>query len=387
MEIKPISRVVVNASALETNYRHLDRITGPVTEIAAVVKADGYGHGIIGASEAFYRAGCRTFCIVSTQEAALLRERFGSEIRILKLIPSLPEELEAVAALEVEESLVSWDQATMWEEWLKPHGKRLKIHIKIDRGMGRLGFGYLELMREFHRLEHSPCLIPVALMSHLPASEEEPRDPDGEREDEEGYTTAGEIRRFRQIVEEMADGFEPPLQRHTGNSGTALFYEEGRFDLLRVGLALYGADPRIHDGRAHGLIPAMRYETRLVQVRDFPAGATIGYGRQYKVAEPMRVGVLPVGYSDGLLRSIAAHGEVLVHGIRCKILGRISMNLTSVDIRDVPEARVGDAATILGEDGDDCITVEELARWWGTIPYEVFTTLGRLIPRFVISGE
>jgi alanine racemase len=196
-----------------------------------------------------------------------------------------------------------------------------------------------------------------------------------------GYHTYREVERFQNLALALEAENGKPLTKHLANSGGALFYPESRFDLVRAGLSLYGADPRGVAGSLRGLLPAMTVSTHLVQVRKFPVGATIGYGREFRVTEPMRVGVLPLGYSDGFFRSAAGKAQVLIQGRRCPLLGRVSMNLISVDLSNVFEPELGEKVTIIGEDGGDRILVEDLARWSGTIPYEILTSMGRLAPR------
>ncbi|MCG3195982.1 MAG: alanine racemase [Candidatus Omnitrophica bacterium] len=377
-----LARVEINAEDLAHNFRHLTELAGGATEVAAIVKSDAYGHGLLLSSRAFHEAGCRVFCVASTEEAVFLREHLGPDIRILKMVPSLPEEYEAVATNGIEQALASEEDRRGWQSWLSERGLKLSVHLKVDRGMGRLGFSYPDFMREAEEIAKSPIFNWVGLMSHLPASEESP-DPSAVSVDRNDYTTTREVNRFRLLAKEVESLFGRPLVKHIGNSGALLFHPESRFDLVRCGLALYGADPRGQAGTGLGLRPAMAVRSGLVQIRALDKGATVGYGRDYRVRQPTRVGVAAVGYADGFFRRLAEYGCVLVRGQRCGILGRISMNLISVDLSDVEGARMGDTVTLLGADGDERISVEELARWAGTIPYEVFTSLGGLIRRRV----
>jgi alanine racemase len=370
----------LDANALEANYRHLVSLAGSHTEVAAVVKADAYGHGLASAAAILQRAGCQTFCIATTAEAVRLREVVGPQVRIMKLIPSLPEEYEEILHQAVEQVVVSGEDCRAWEQWLAGRNATLRFHLKIDCGMGRLGFTYPEFQREAPSLAHSPHLLWTGFMSQLPASAEEPMN-SAEPGDPQGTHTSSEIKRFQAFAEEAERLADHPLEKHIANSGGLLFHPQSHIDLVRAGLALYGADPRGMDGTARGLLPALSVHSRLVQIRTFSEGATIGYGRTFTVRSPAQVGVAPAGYADGFFRKVAEKGFVLVQGRRCKILGRISMNLISIDLSSVESPQVGDPVTLLGRDGQERISVEELAGWAETIPYEVLTSMGSLSAR------
>ncbi len=369
--------VTVDLQAIVNNYHLVCETVGPQTEVAAVVKADAYGHGMIPVAEALWRAGCRTYCVVSLAEAAALKQTSCGMDHILKLTPSLPHEYEEVQRLGIEQVVTSVEDRQGWEEWLNKDGKTLRIHLKADCGMGRLGYTREEFLKETVHLAESKCFQVVGVMCHLPASEEDPASVRKGSVEDIAHTSE-EIGLFSQLAGAAVKMFKSDLKRHIANSGGALFHPEGRFNMTRAGLALYGSDPRGEDPLALGLQPAMSFRTHLVQVRDFAPGKTIGYGRTFRTGCTMRVGVIPVGYADGLFRQMAALGYVLVRGQRCKILGRISMDLISIDLSGIDGVRMGERVTLLGEDHGGRITAEEMARWAGTISYEVFTNIGHL---------
>lgn len=380
---EPITQVRIDPDALTHNYRSIQDLIGTKVRTAAVVKADAYGHGLETAARAFYEAGCRFFCIATMGEAERLRKVFGEEVRILKVVPSLPDQFEDVAGLGIEEILVSHEQRKEWSEWLAARPMQMRFHLKIDRGMGRLGFSYEEMLRELIGLRSDQKFSIVGVMSHLPASEE---DPEGELEARRcgRFHTSGEIRRFGELCGEIETllGESRPVF-HLANSGGTLFHPPSHFDMVRVGLALYGADPRGEDGADLGLKPAMSLLSRLVQVRAVPTGATIGYHREFVAPKPMFVGVVPVGYADGFAWNLRSNAQVLVRGKRCSVLGRVSMNLISVDVSDCEGVSWGDPVILLGQQGEERITAEEIAMRARTIPYEVLTGMGRLAPRTI----
>ncbi len=369
--------VTVNLQAIVNNYHLLRERVGSQTEVAAVVKSDAYGHGMLPVSKALWNAGCRTFCVVSIDECIALKHSPCGKGRILKLTPSLPPEYEEVQRLGIEQVVSSKEDREKWEKWLSKEGKTLKVHLKADCGMGRLGYMPAEFDEEISHLAESKCFQVEGVMSHLPVSDELPLN-DLENREKGILHISDEIERFSRISETTRKAFGNSLTRHIANSGAALYHPEGCFDMVRIGLALYGSDPRGGNPIALGLLPAMSFRTRLVQTRDYMPEETIGYGRTYRVNQKMRVGVIPVGYADGLFRRMGEQGYVLVRGKRCKILGRISMNLISINLSGVEEAGMGERVTLLGEDHGEWITAEEMAHWAGTISYEVFTTIGQI---------
>lgn len=373
----PTTSVTVNLQAIVNNFHLMRAKVGPQVEVAAVVKSDAYGHGMLAVSEALWNAGCRTFCVVSLDESIALHQSSSGKGCILKLTPSLPSEYEEVHRLGVEQVITSVEDRKAWEEWLTRHGKSLRVHLKVDCGMGRLGYPCEEITKEARHLAETKCFQIIGVMSHLPVSEELPIEALKDR-DTTCPHISDEIERFNQISNILQKVFGNGVKRHLVNSGGALYHPEGCFDMVRIGLALYGSDPRGGNPLRAGLQPAMSFRTRLVQVRDFEGGETIGYGRTYRVPQRMRVGVIPVGYADGLFRRMAQEGQVLVRGRRCNILGRISMNLISIDLSEVNGAQMGEQVTLLGEDHGEWITAEEMAQWAGTISYEVFTHIGHL---------
>lgn len=377
------TKVIVDLGALADNYQRVRSLLPPSVAIAAVVKTDAYGHGIEQSSTIFHAEGCRAFCVASAEEALRLRMSLGEDVRILKMVPSLPDEYDAITAHHIEQVIASAEDARLWIEWLTRHNRSLSAHLKIDRGMGRLGFGYDDLVSAMDDLFGNPCLHWVGVMSHLPASEEPPLSPE-EFSDFTGYHTSREVERFRRLCMEIEDRLGDRVVRHMANSGAILFHPDSHFDWVRPGLSLYGADPRGLDAEELGLRPALALETQLVQVRTHTSGGTIGYGRTFRVHEPARVGVIPIGYADGVFRKLAERGSVLVEGRICPILGRVSMNLVSIDLTSVPSATLGTTVTLIGENQGARISVEEVAVWAETIPYEILTSIGRLAARRIV---
>ncbi|MCA9414647.1 MAG: alanine racemase [Candidatus Omnitrophica bacterium] len=375
-----ITQVRVDTKALMDNFKYIQDLVGGETRVSAVVKADAYGHGLERAAQAFHEAGCRHFSVASLEEACRLRKLWGDDVTILKVVPSLPSQFEDALNLGVEEVLVSADQRREWSEWLESKQARMAFHLKVDRGMGRLGFSYEELLRELINFKDSERISIVGVMSHLPASEEDPDSASTARMNGQ-YHTTGEIRRFSELVGEIRTllGGKKPIF-HLANSGATLFHSNSHFDLVRVGLALYGADPRGEDGSDLGLQPAMSLVSHIVQIRAIPTGTTIGYNREFVAPKPMFVAAAPVGYSDGFAWNLRSNAKVLVQGRLCSVIGRISMNLISIDISSCDGVKWGDPVVLLGKQADARISVEEIAKGAKTIPYEVLTSIGRLAP-------
>jgi alanine racemase len=327
------SRITVDLSAIRRNAALVLRAVAP-SELWAVVKADGYGHGAVGAARAALEAGATCLCAATAREGEELREAFPSA-RILVLTPLAAGE-EAGARDARLELALSTPNA--------PDG--LDVHLKIDTGMGRWGMTLAEALTV-------PRRQVVGVMSHL-ATAEEPDD----------AFVRLQIDRFREVV----DAF-PGVTAHLANSAGALRFPEARFDAVRSGVALYGLSPFGEDPAEHGLEPALSWQSYVAQARELAPGESTGYGRRFVAEEPVRVGIVPVGYGDGFRRGLTGT-EVLVGETRRRVVGTISMDSFAVRLGDEP---VGTEVTLIGEG----VLAEQHARVLGTINYEITCGLNR----------
>lgn len=368
-------RVRVHVDALAHNYSVMNALGG---NGYAVVKSDAYGHGLAVAAEAFAGAGARTMAVGTVEEAeTLTRTTFTG--RVVSLLgPQLPEDFEAAVRLGVICFCGRREQLAHLNEAAAKAGHKALVSLKFDTGMRRLGFSPDEAADVLEFVRGLPGVEVAMVSSHL-ATADEPGRADFVHEQAVRFTSAVGVLR--------AGGLS--FEANLANSAAILAYPEYRFDGQRPGIALYGADPlRDPDPAAPGasLRPAMDVSTRVYQVRDLAAGEGLSYGLTHVAERDTRVAVIGLGYADNYSRGLSGKGCVVIHGRRAPILGRVCMQMAMVDVTDVPQARPGDTAWILGGPDEAAVTIDELADWWGTITYEVFCLLGMNPREYVLDS-
>ena len=358
---------------------HLDRIQrnfqriGPAERLIPVVKSDAYGHGLLPVARALAQCGARSFAVGTVSEALCLRaEGLGDAAHdgafcLVLLGAPTPEEMAQAAASDIV-PLVH-DQRSL--DLAAAHGspeRPLRIAVKWDTGMTRLGFSPEDAPAVIETLRSLPNLQAVLCMSHLAAADASEHD---------GYTDR-QIQTFNALVRHMR--CFPALRATLANSAAALGWPSAAFDLARPGIALYGGNPFHGTGRAARgamLECAMDVSAPVLHIRHIPAGESVGYGRAFTAPHDMRIGVIGVGYADGYPRAFSNRGQILLRGKRVAVIGRVCMGMIFVDLSETPDAHIGDTAWLLGGPEPNAVTVHELADAWGTISYEVFCLLGR----------
>jgi len=382
------TRAEVNLEALRHNLRVVRRAAGGA-RVWSVLKADAYGHGAPAVARTLERAGADGFCVALLEEAVELREA-GIRAPILVMgghYGSDPGAYEEVVARELVPVVHDIEQVAAFAR-VAAEGRRyvdgqragvapgpVGVHLKVDTGMARLGVTMQALPELAARLAEYPEVRVAGLMTHL-ASADAPTE----------EQTAEQMARFEEATALLARHGVSPEIRHAANSAATL-RAQARFDVVRPGIALFGVSPEVA-GRAltTELRPVMRVRTEIVAVRDVPSGAPVGYGATWRAPRASRIATLPLGYADGLSRRLAGVGAVLVRGKRAPIVGAVSMDMTMIDVTDVPGADVRDEAVVLGRQdgplGKDCIGADEIAAQADTIPWEVLTSVSRRVPRF-----
>lgn len=382
--------VFIHLDRLRRNFR---RLALPGRTLIPVVKADAYGHGLIQAGRALAEAGADTFGVSTVQEGVVLREA-GCTGRIIAMLGAVTPEDFAGAWRHAITPLVYLPEHFSALAAARPRGeeKPLGIALKFNTGMGRLGFRPENAAEIVRLLADHPCLSPSFVVSHLASADE------GCDNGAADYTHE-QARRFLLAVKTLRDaGHE--FQTSLANSAGHLAYPELRYDAQRPGLAVYGANPLCgtpseHLGEENE--PVMEARTTVLQVHDLAPGQCVSYGRTYTADRPTRVAVVGCGYADGYPRSLSYDGAdippedrpvMTVHGRRAPIIGRVCMQMTCLDVTDIDcetPVRPGDAAWLFGGDGD-AVRIEELARWAGTIPYEILCLMGGN-PRQWLDGD
>jgi alanine racemase len=340
------STLEVDLGAVHENARRLIEVAGG-SRLWAVVKADGYGHGAVECAGTAISAGAERVCCATLEEALELREALGPSVPIVVLSPLEPGEEGRVEGFEIVASSLE-DYAR-----LRVAGVSCGVHVKADTGMGRWGMAPVDAIAVSRELAAGDGPLRLAgVMSHLATADDDPA------------FAAVQTAVFAALAREC-----PPCPRHLANSAAALTLAGTRFDAVRCGIALYGVSPFDRDPAEHGLRPALRWTSRVAGVRDLAPGQSAGYGRQLIARDPQRVAYVPVGYADGYPRLASGRADVLVRGIRRLVAARVSMDqLTCVVDSDV---QLGDEVVLLGAQGRERITAEELAGHAQTIGYEI----------------
>lgn len=357
----------VNLAAIERNVARLCAELRPPTRLCAVVKADAYGHGAVPVARAAQAAGAQWLAVATAGEAAELRSH-GLGGRILVMGALSAEELPI--ALAAGADVVAWSPEFVAA--LARLGRLARVHVKLDTGMGRLGTRDSALARRVaDAVAASGAPLELAgAMTHFATAEEA----------DASYLHA-QLRAFRPFLAELRAA-HPGLLAHAANSAGTLRTRESHFDLVRCGIAVYGCDPAQGDAAAIGLEPALALRSYVAAVKPVAAGESTGYNRRFVAAAPTWTVTVPIGYGDGVRRALGNRGEVLIDGRRHPIVGNVSMDNITVEVGEHgPGMRVGTPVTLIGADGADRVSAEELAGRVGTINYEIVCGIGPRVPR------
>lgn len=364
----------IDSAALEANMRSFRRSVRPETRLAAVVKANAYGHGLLLAARAFLRGGADWLCVHSLAEARALREG-GVEAAILVIGPVALDALAEAAALQLR--LVVYNAQTVAR--LAALGCAVRVHLKIETGNHRQGLELSQALALAAQIAEHPHIELEGVSTHF-ANIEDTTD--------HRYARA-QVRRFEAGVAALrAAGHAVPI-RHIANSAATILWPEKHLELVRVGLAAYGLWPSPETylaaqwlGRAQiDLHPALRWCARVAQIKTVPKGSAIGYGCSFMTTHETRLAIVPVGYSDGYDRALGNVAHVLIGGQRAPVRGRVCMNILMAEITDIPGVQLEDEVVLLGGQGRAQITAEQLAQWAGTINYEVVSRIAAHLPR------
>ena len=338
-----------------------------------VVKADAYGHGAVEMAEAAGAEGVACLGVATLHEGIQLRQA-GCRLPIVALSPLLPSEIQEAVAHGLDPTVCDLDFARALSAEAVRTGRAVRCHVEVDTGMGRTGVREDEAEGFLAAIVALPGLRLASLFTHFP-------DADGE---DLGFA-GDQVRRFRALAERLAArGIRPP-RLHAANSAGTVNLPEAHLDWVRVGLLAYGHCPP-HARTRPALEPVMSFKSRLVQVRDLPAGVPISYGRSYVTERAMRIGVVAVGYGHGYSWLLSNRGHMLVRGRRVDIVGRVTMDLTMVDLGPVPEAKVGDDVVLFGDQDGAQLPLEEVAAGSQTLPYEIMCTIGKRVTRIYVRG-
>lgn len=360
----------VDLSAIEHNFCQIRRAVGTETEIMAVVKADGYGHGAVEVSRTVLKAGADRLGIAILEEGLELREKnIKVPILILGYTPS-EQYREAIVrdiALTVYDVKQAHDLSLLAQKLNKP----ARIHIKVDTGMGRLGFLPGKSLAEVGEIMSLEGVIVEGVYTHLATADER----------DKSYALT-QLEAYNHFIFRLQKFGTASFLRHVANSAALIEFPESRLDMVRPGITIYGLYPSPEVNRdLLRLKPAMSFKASISHVKQVPPGFAVSYGRTFITSKESIVATVPVGYADGYSRLFSNCGEVLVGGKRVPVIGRVCMDQIMIDVTSVPEVRTGDEAVLFGKQGKEYLAVDELARKMGTINYEVVCMLGGRVPR------
>jgi alanine racemase len=359
----------VDLGAVERNAARLRSALAPGAGLCAVVKADGYGHGMVPCAGAALAGGASWLAVATAAEALELRAAgFGVPI----LVQGALTDVEAAAAIEARADVVAWREgfARAAAGHAEATGTRARVHVKLDTGMGRLGTADpVEARSVCDLVAADEGLELVGLMTHFATADQRG----------DGHFPA-QLARFAEFVTATKATY-PGLIAHAANSAAVLREPAAHFDLARCGIALYGLDPFGRDPIEHGLEPALRLESHLGAVKRFEAGWSAGYGRSWRAPEATWVGIVPIGYGDGWRRALSNRADVIVGGRRRPLVGTVSMDNIAIDLGPDVEAEAGDPVILIGAQGGERILCEEVAARLETINYEVTCGLLPRVPR------
>ncbi|NCJ07015.1 alanine racemase [Synechococcales cyanobacterium C] len=363
--------ITIDPAALIHNFKQLETVLAPPTQILAVVKADAYGHGAVTVARTVVAQGAAALGVATLAEGIALRQaNLTVPIVILGAIHN-PEQIQALSQWQLQPTLCSPEQARCFSQHLTAP---LPVHLKIDTGMSRLGPLWLQ-GSEFIKLVHSlPNLDIASVYSHLATAD----DPDPS-------FMVIQQQRFEQVIQHAhLAGISIP-RLHLANSAGALSGQPFHYDWVRIGLALYGLYPSPQFHSILNLQPVMQVKARVTQLKAVPAGTGVSYGHTYVTPHPMTLAVVAIGYADGVPRRLSNQISVLIRGQRVPQVGIITMDQLMVDVSDLAQVKVGDEVTLLGQDRDQSISADDWAAQLGTISYEIVCNFKPRLPRIVLG--
>ncbi len=373
--------VEVDSSALIHNIRQFRALIGEKRKLLAVVKANAYGHGIVEVSRIAAASGADWLGVHSPQEGALLRQQ-GLTCPVLVLGYTPLDELRDALAIDLRLTVYNSETLSRLAEACRSLRKKAFVHVKVETGTYRQGVSERDFLAFVRRAQEFPELVVEGISSHF-ANIEDTTD--------HSYAQL-QLENFQRFLRLLGkSGLAIPL-KHMSCTAAAILFPETYFDLVRVGIGLYGLWPsretllscRLQNRKPLLLKPVLSWKTRVAQLKKAPPGAFIGYGCTYRTGRQTRLAVLPVGYYDGYSRRLSNSSYVLIRGRRAPLRGRVAMDFIAVDTTDIPGVEIEDEAVLIGRDGEERVTAEDLAVLEGTINYEIVTRIHPGIPRIVV---
>jgi alanine racemase len=364
--------IEIDLAAIRANLQQIQRVIGPETGVAAIVKANAYGHGAVEVSRAALEVGAKMLCVAIVREGIELREA-GLEAPILVLGPPDAEEIDEALSHDLTPSVGSPAHATLVADAARRAGRRASVQVKLDTGMGRHGARPGAARALADRLEQTPEVEVAGVFTHFAEA------PDPE-------WTAHQFEQFMDISRELGAGEPGGPVRHVSNSVALLRLPEARLEMVRPGAVLYGFNPGCDPALIpEDIRPVASLRSRVSHVKTVEEDEPVGYGLTWYAPRDSRIAILPLGYADGYPRALSNNADVLIGGRRCPLVGRVSMDALTVDVTDAGAVEMGDEVVLIGWQGDERITVDEIAERAGTIGQEIVSRLSPRLPRVFLN--
>jgi alanine racemase len=373
--------VEVDLGAIAENIRQLKGLLSPQTKLMAVVKADAYGHGAVSVAKTVCQAGAEWLAVATLPEGIELREAgIKQPILLLGAIHTV-EEVQAIAHWQLQPTLCTPQQALLFSETLNKLDQSLAVQIKIDTGMSRLGTPWQQGLEFFKLVQRLPNLELAGIYSHFATADS----PDPTVMRQQHYRYENVINEIRDHWQSDADPQFPLL--HISNSAATLADRNLHYDMVRIGLSVYGLYPATHLTSVVTLKPAMQIKARVTQVKTIEAGTGVSYGYQFIAKKQTKIAVIGIGYADGIPRNLSNKIKVLIRGQWVNQIGTITMDQIMLDVSEIPDLQVGEVVTLLGEDGEYSISADDWANTIGTISWEILCGFKHRLPRVNIMNK
>lgn len=380
MDISPASFrptwTEINLNAIIHNIREFRRLLPDEVKIMAVVKADAYGHGAAEVAGAAVKGGADSFAVAFLEEGVELRLA-GIKKPVLLIGPTPPGQASAVIKYNLTQTVFSREIAEALSYEATERGVEVPVHIKVDTGMGRVGIWPHETVDFIRDISRLPGIRVEGILTHLASA------------DEEDLTyTSRQVELFDKTVQACLEaGIEIPVV-HAANSAGAIHVPDSRYNIIRLGISLYGHYPS-EESKTDlvRLEPALSFKSRVIFIKKVPAGTCISYGSTFKAERESLIATIPVGYADGFNRLLSNRGQVLVRGQRAPIVGRICMDYSMIDVTEIKGVETGDEVVLYGRQGEDMIPVDEVASLLGTISYELLCAVDKRVSRFYMQDD
>ena len=376
----------IDLNAIADNVRALRRITHPQARLMAVVKANGYGHGAIEVAQCALQNGAEALGVARIEEGIQIREA-GVQAPILIFGYTLPERTADLLHHDLTPTVYSFASARILSRSAVSLGKKIRAHLKVDTGMGRLG-----LLPQNFRPDSSAAIGEDAIEETLAIAALDGIELEGifthfATADSANKSYAEkQIALFVNYLEQLhRAGLSSPL-KHAANSAALIDMPQSHFDMVRAGIAIYGLYPSEEVNKKKVVLkPAMSLKTRIIHLKKVPAGFYVSYGITHQTLQPTTIATVPIGYADGLNRRLSSRGWMLVHGQRAPIIGRVCMDLTMLDVGNISDIQIGDEVVIFGQQGNQMLAVDEIAASLDTINYEIVSTISARVPRVYLK--